>query len=120
MRLALTGGLSRRRVANDLGVGLSTLNKQGKAHRDTDVVSTEDRELARKNERLRREIRILKKERDIPGRATQFFASQMPCRARHGGRYHFVDKSSFIAAMSGICLAGSFFGLAVPSSSAFT
>jgi transposase len=35
------------------------------AHRDTDVVSAEDRELARENERLRREIRILKEERDI-------------------------------------------------------
>ena len=53
-------GLSRRQVAEDLGVGLSTLNKWVNAHRDTDVVSAEDRELARENERLRREIRILK------------------------------------------------------------
>jgi len=29
------------------------------------VVSADDRELARENERLRREIRILKEERDI-------------------------------------------------------
>jgi transposase len=39
------------------------------------VISTEDRELARENERLRREIRILKEERDIPKKANQFFAS---------------------------------------------
>ena len=45
---------------------------------DTDVVSAEDRELARENERLRREIRILKEERDILKKATQFFASQKP------------------------------------------
>jgi transposase-like protein len=38
----------------------------------------EDRELARENERLRREIRILKEERDILKKATQFFASQKP------------------------------------------
>jgi transposase len=33
--------------------------------RVNDVVSSEDRELARENERLRRENRILKEERDI-------------------------------------------------------
>ncbi|SFP11495.1 transposase [Paracoccus pantotrophus] len=60
VRIALTSGLSRRQVAGDLGVGLSTLNKCVNAHRDTDVISAEDRELARENERLRREIRILK------------------------------------------------------------
>ncbi|MDO5703713.1 MAG: IS3 family transposase [Paracoccus sp. (in: a-proteobacteria)] len=65
VRIALTSGLSRRQVADDLGVGLSTLNKWVHAHRGTDVVSAEDRELARENERLRREIRILKEERDI-------------------------------------------------------
>lgn len=65
VRNALTSGLSRRQVADDLGGGLSTLNKWVTAHRDTDVVSAEDRELARENERLRRENRILKEERDI-------------------------------------------------------
>jgi transposase len=32
------------------------------------MVSAEDRDLARENERLRREVRILKEERDILGR----------------------------------------------------
>ena len=65
VRIALTSVLSRRQIADDLGVGVSTLNKWVNAHRDTDVVSAEDRELARENERLRREIRILKEEREI-------------------------------------------------------
>jgi transposase len=78
VRIALTSGLSRRQVADDLGGRMSTLNKWGTSHRDTDVVSTEDREVARENERLRREIRNLKEERDIPKKATQFFASQKP------------------------------------------
>ena len=65
MRIALTSGLSRKRIADDLGVGMSTLNKWITAHRDTDVVSVEDRELALENERLRRENRILREERDI-------------------------------------------------------
>ena len=57
---------------------MSTLNKWITAHRDTDVVSQEDRELAVENERLRRENRILREERDILKKATQFFASQKP------------------------------------------
>lgn len=46
-RIALTSGPSRRQVADDLGGGLSTLNKWVNAHRDTDVVSGEDRNLVR-------------------------------------------------------------------------
>lgn len=65
VRIALTSGLTRRQVASDLGVGLSTLNKWVTAHRDTEVVSDKDLDLARENERLRRENRILKEERDI-------------------------------------------------------
>ena len=78
VRIALTSGLSRRQVADDLGVGMSTLNEWVTTHRETDVVSPEDRELAWENERLRRENRILKEERDIQKKATQFFASQKP------------------------------------------
>jgi transposase len=78
VRITLTSGLSRRQVADDLGVGFSALNKWVSAHRGTDVVSGEDHELARENERLRREARILKEERNILKKATQFFASQKP------------------------------------------
>ena len=74
VRIALTSGLTRKQVANDLGVGMSTLNKWITAHRDTDVVSKEDLSLAKENDRLRREIRLLKEEREILKKATQFFA----------------------------------------------
>ena len=74
VRIAPTSGLTRKQVASDLGVGLSTLNKWVTAHHDTGVISKEDRDLALENERLRREIRILKEERDILKKATQFFA----------------------------------------------
>jgi len=74
VRIALTSGLTRKQVADDLGVGMSTLNKWITAHRDTDVVSKEDLDLAKENERLRREIRLLKEEREILKKATQFFA----------------------------------------------
>jgi transposase len=74
VRIALTSGLTRKQVADDLGVGMSTLNKWITAHRDTKVVSQEDLDLAKENERLRREIRLLKEEREILKKATQFFA----------------------------------------------
>ncbi len=65
VRIALTSGPSRKQVADDLGVGMSTLNKLITAHRDTDVVSNEDLSLAKENDRLRREIRLLKEEREV-------------------------------------------------------
>ena len=74
VRIALTSGLTRKQVANDLGIGMSTLNKWITAHRDTDLVSKEDLELAKENDRLRHEVRLLKEEREILKKATQFFA----------------------------------------------
>ena len=46
VRIALTSGLTRKQVADDLGVGMSTLNKRITAHRDTDMISKEDLSLA--------------------------------------------------------------------------
>ena len=44
---------------------MSTLNKRIKTYRDMDVVSEEDPELLRENERLRKENRILREEREV-------------------------------------------------------
>ena len=46
VRIALTSGLTRKQGADDLGIGMSTLNKWITAHRDTDVVSKEDLSVA--------------------------------------------------------------------------
>jgi transposase len=43
LQFALTNGLSRKQVADDLVVGMSTLNKRITSHRDMSVVSNEDR-----------------------------------------------------------------------------
>ena len=72
MRIAPTSGLTGRQVADDLGVGMSTLNQWITVHRDTDVVSKEDLDLAKENDRLRREIRLLKEE--YPSWSSRFFS----------------------------------------------
>ncbi len=52
VRIALKSGLTHKKIASDLGVGLSTLNKSVRAHRDANVVSDNDLELARENVRF--------------------------------------------------------------------
>ena len=54
VRIALSSGLTRRQWADDLGVGMSTLNKWITANREIDVVSKEDLSLIQENDRLRR------------------------------------------------------------------
>ena len=56
VRIALTSGLTRKQVADDLGVGVSTLKKWITAYQDTNVVSKEDLDLAQENERRPRKI----------------------------------------------------------------
>ena len=65
VRIALTSGLPRRRVASDLGVGFSTLSKWVSQYRPADMSVTPQADLAKENEQLRRENPILKEERDI-------------------------------------------------------
>jgi transposase len=65
VRIALISVLIRKQVADDLGVGMLTLNKWITAHRDTDVVSKEDLGLAQETDWLRHEYCILKEEREI-------------------------------------------------------
>ena len=65
VRIALTSGLPRRRVAADLGIGLSTLGKWVSQHRPLELTAQPQADLAKENEQLRLENRVLKEERDI-------------------------------------------------------
>jgi transposase len=76
VRIALTSGLTRRHVAADLGVGFSTLSKWIQLDRRDEVLSAPQEDLTKENERLRREVRLLKEERDLLKKATVFFAKQ--------------------------------------------
>jgi len=76
VRIALTSGLTRRQVASDLNIGFSTLAKWIQTSNAQDMPPTVDVDLAKENERLRKENRLLMEERDILKKATVFFANQ--------------------------------------------
>ncbi|WP_370468058.1 MULTISPECIES: IS3 family transposase [Pseudomonadota] len=91
VRLVATSGRTQREVAEDLGVGLSTLVRWIGRRRDrlTEMPGeTPQADLAAELKRLRRENEILRQERDILKRATGFF--------RPGGksmRFALVDQA---------------------------
>ncbi len=64
------------------------------AHRDTDVVSAKDCALAREKEGLRREVRVLKEERDNLKKATLTADNQ-------------VERAATIMVLAHLCLKGS-------------
>jgi transposase len=76
VRIALTSGQTRRQVAADLGVGFSTLAKWIQGSRPNDLPPKADIDLAKENERLRKENRLLLEERELLKKATVFFAGQ--------------------------------------------
>lgn len=68
VRIELTSGRSRERVAKGLGIGKSTLCKWLAQDWPTDLVSAPQADLVSENERLRFENCVLKEERDIQKR----------------------------------------------------
>jgi transposase len=78
VRLARTSGRSRREVASDLGIGLSTLRNWIDRRRDRQIEPPSDRQedMAAELKRLRRENEVLRQEREILKRATAFFAKE--------------------------------------------
>lgn len=81
VKLALTSGLPRRAIADDLGIGKSTLSKWISQYRQ-ETHPAEGVGLQKELVRLQRENKVLREERDlllVPFRvkkATAFFASQ--------------------------------------------
>lgn len=76
VRLALTSGRTRREIAEDLGIGLSTLTRWLSQERDVREPSEISVDLHAELKRLRRENAVLKQERDILKKAAAFFAKE--------------------------------------------
>jgi transposase len=79
VRLVRTSGRTQREIAEDLGVGLSTLVRWIGRSQDRAAeapVGSAPPDMAAELKRLRRENGILRQERDILKRATAFFARE--------------------------------------------
>ena len=79
VRLAQTSGRSRREIASDLGIGLSTLRNWIDRRRERQMdepPSDRQEDMAAELKRLRRENEVLHQEREILKRATAFFAKE--------------------------------------------
>jgi transposase len=70
VRIATTSGLTRPQVSSDLGGGLSTLNKWVQKHQHDDLMSGPHEDVERENERLRKEVRLLREDREVLKRAS--------------------------------------------------
>ena len=76
VRVALTSGLSRKQVAADFGVGFSTLSRWIQQDRRNPEKSSAQSDLEREVAELRKENRMLREEREVLKKATQFFAER--------------------------------------------
>lgn len=65
VRIALTSGLTRRQVDSDLSICLSTLSKWIQLSRPRDRPPANDIDLAKGNDRLSKENRLLLEKREI-------------------------------------------------------
>ena len=70
VRIATSSGQTRPKVASDLRVGLSTLNKWVQKHQHDDPMSAPHEDVEKENERLRKEVRLLREEREVLKKAT--------------------------------------------------
>lgn len=76
VRLVKTSGWPLRAVAEDLGMGLSTLWKWVVVEREADLLSGPHPDTAKELARLRKENEILRLERDLLRKAAAFFAKE--------------------------------------------
>ena len=76
VQLALNSGLSRSQIAEDIGIGKSTLSGWITQYKHNDLMAGPHDDMQKELERLRKENKILREERDLLKKATAFFASQ--------------------------------------------
>ncbi|TKW64465.1 MAG: IS3 family transposase [Paracoccus denitrificans] len=106
VRIALTSGLTRRQVASDLGIGLSTLGKWVRAVSEEAKVPAQDAELLRENERLRKENRILREEREVPKKGGDVLRGSKAVKFQYIAEYRGVLTRSHLCRLMGVSERG--------------
>lgn len=76
VRLTQTSGRTIKQVADDLGIGLSTLTRWRRKHIEADLLSGPHDDVGKELARLRKENELLRQERDLLKKATAFFARE--------------------------------------------
>jgi transposase len=76
VRLLETSGRTIAQVAEDLGLGLSTVTRWKRQHREADLLAGPHEDTAKELARLRKENEVLRQEREILKRAATFFAKE--------------------------------------------
>ncbi|WP_347828747.1 IS3 family transposase [uncultured Planktomarina sp.] len=80
VRIAISSGLTRPQVSSDLGVGLSTLNKWVQKHQHDDLMSGPHEDVEKENTRLRKEVRLLREEREVFKKGHHLLCRPKPMR----------------------------------------
>jgi transposase-like protein len=91
VRLALTSGRTRREIAEDLGIGLSTLTRWVSDERDSGAPVEPSSDVHAELKRLRRENAVLTQERDLAMEAPRRAIAN---RAPSSGLVHHSDRGS--------------------------
>ena len=76
VRLTKTSGRTIKQVADDLGIGLSTLARWKSRHDEAELLAGPHEDTAKELARLRKENELLRQERDLLKKATAFFAKE--------------------------------------------
>jgi len=76
VRLTESSGRTIAQVADDLGIGLSSLTRWKRIYRDADLLAGPHDDVDQELARLRKENELLRQERDLLKKATAFFARE--------------------------------------------
>ena len=76
VRRTKTSGRTIKQIADDLGIGLSTLTRWKRRHDEADLLSGPHDDTVKELARLRKENELLRQERDLLKKATAFFAKE--------------------------------------------
>ena len=79
VRLTQTSGRPISQVAEDIGIGLSTLTRWNRKYQEADLLSGPQDDVEKELARLRKENKLLREERDLLKNAAVFFAKET-CR----------------------------------------